>query len=344
MNPIFYDQLPMALLQTEGKHLTFQNKKAKKVFPNLHKEESAVKFLEKKMPSSRGEIRLGTEKYVYTREEKEGMVLYTLEPLPSFPLDATQIDKLLYAFREGLTSISTASDAIAEGKELLPRLYSINASLAKLQRLTSNCQLAIDENVSLSLGTIDVVGLISQLTIEVNTLFPDKSIEFDTKESSVIALGNSHYFRKVLLGIITNGFQTSSLVKIRLQKNKTNLFIELCDSSPLSLERSAIDLLSGRSQGQIPKPKEGAGLSLLAIQKILKALDYQLWAETPDSGGFQLIISIPLPTKNEIDAAMNHPNAALQVFLDDDGGFSDLLLNLSPVLEDKYFSPEDLEN
>ncbi|MFI3253088.1 MAG: hypothetical protein R3Y63_01935 [Eubacteriales bacterium] len=344
MNPIFYDQLPLALIQSEGEELSFQNQQGKKLFPNLEQEKYPTEYLQTKMPNTKGEITIKGKDFTYTRQEIENVVLYTLQEKQSFPLDREQCFRILCALRESMAAITTASQGLARGKDLTTGLSTVNINLAKLQRVVSNCQILVDEDLPATMETMDVVGLVSNLSGEINTMFSNKSVLFSTKEFSVIVMGNSHYFSKALMGLIANGFQKSAQVKIQLKKNKTHVLIELRDTSKLPIVRPVIDILSGKTEAFTPTPTDGAGLSLLVVQKILKALDYQLWVQTPETGGLQLTISIPLPAKDQITGFMGDPDAPLSSFLDDDGGFSDILLNLSTVLEEKNFCPADLDD
>lgn len=344
MNPVFLDQLPQALIEVTDTKISYFNRKAKTLFHQLEQDQNASWLLDK-MPKQRGQVQLPEGKQSYQRIQQDQTLLFTLEPASEQSLEKNHILHLLSEIRQETHNISLASQAIAQGKEKTVPLSHINHNLVKLQRLLKNCQNSLEPPAQTRSGSYDLAGLLTLLCAEMNShrfQGGDKTISFSTSNPSLIAIGNCYDIRQVVMGLVTNGLLVGNKVKISLREEKDHALVTIQDENTQVIQEPVAEFLSGNANHPGVQPGWGAGLNLMALQNILSTLNYNLWVECPKSGGLKLTISVPLPNKAQLDIAANTPNAAYEVFLDLDGGYSDLLINLSPVLSEEEFTPSNL--
>lgn len=356
MNLNFLDQLPVAMLQCENTAVVYYNTPAQRLFPELKKlrPQEQYRFLKEKMPEHQGEIELVAGYYSYHFQEKEGESLYSLQPTPLEKLNQNQLARMIQYLRNDLTHISLAVDSLAKEsnavdiKEASKEMAqcSANRALANIYRLLSNCEISVTNNLKCDSYIVDVAGLLREVQQEVNSLFETKQIKFIGSEVSCLVKGNTYYLKKVFFALIANAFRYAEELEIKLHREKKFVLVIFQDNNPNIVERSLPELLLGDPARNSFTPGIGAGLSIVAVQRILKELQYDLWVETPKTGGFCLNISIPF---SETEAKEDDGTLAVLEKSDDtsvqaDGGFNELLLNFSPILERSFYVAKDLES
>lgn len=230
-------------------------------------------------------------------------------------------------------------------EEVLQARSSLYRTLTKLHRLIDNGELLQLEELDIPLAPLDLAGLCRQLCQEVAPLFATLDVPLDSQNIPVTTLieGNTHYLRKVLLGLLANYAREKQPIQLSLATRQFTAIITLKNQATTPLDLPIGEILAGNHPGMTPKPGSGAGLSFPAITRIINTMKGTIMAETGATGGLELTISFPMAKQRPMQFSSNARRFPKVAPVDTSGGISDLLLELSPVLGVEFFSPLVME-
>lgn len=328
MNDHFFQQLPFSLIMVENAAVSSFNKSGKKLFPQLTLGEDGT-WLGELLSSSQGKVQLGGKHYRYSVHKEGEEIMYTLD-LVEEPggLNQSQLNHLSYHVREDLSRISASVEGMSE-KET-PRHSAVNRALSKLQRLFANVEMVTTEDPQANLTSVDLSALLHNLCGKLEEKIPQVQFRFvDTAENTMVQ-ANKEYLYRVILGLVGNSMVDGTQIQLKLTKIPTHAILEVTDDKKLQADANIIDLLRGVTTRI--DPKKGAGFGLPAIQKHLKAMNCDLWAEEGATGGLVLRISIPLSRKNETMV-----QSSIQDRMDGHFSWEEIRIELSTVLGNEYF-------
>lgn len=358
---LFMDKLSVGIIQLTEGVLSYCNDYAKEVFPELDSiaPEKVAEFLGKTMGSSSGKFTQLAKDFIYSKEESSQVIQYTILPESDSPLNTAHLDRVIQNFRSDIMTIELAKQEIVDlcffsnrenteeqavlqelAKEMSPPMMKINQNLFKLKRLLCNLERVQGGAPEISLYSLDLLGLLRQVTIDVNSLFdkPVLSCNFDSKCSgSLIVYSSKTELVQVILGFLSNALVYGDSLEISVKKQEDMALVQVHDKNSPVVQRPLMDILRGSAQGRGFSPNDGAGLSLLAIQNLLQGLGTQLMTEAPSTGGIRYSFHIPVFRGQETDLQLN-----ATVLPSDEEEFG-LLQELSPILPSTCYSPEDID-
>lgn len=337
MHQMFLDELSHPVVIASHHEITALNKAAKNLFPTLS-EGSSIEKLEAMMPAQRGEVTVKGISYHYHRVAQAQEEMFTLEPNPDHCFSPQQFNQVVSAMRESATAVDLVVEELGKREENQKEVNRLNHALVKVTRLLQNYDVLEDKEFKIPLETLDLAGLMRSLCGEVASVLEGYTLDYHHIPPSLLVRGNVSYLRKALLGLIANAAVKSKQISLEVKEKGGYGVITLTDYRNQPLDRPLINLLTGTRSSATPRLHEGAGLGLLVVQRYFTAMDCLLWAEERKEGGLVMQISIPKANKKNKDV-----QSPIQGSLDLSGGWSDLLLELSPVLDDSYYDQKGQE-
>ncbi len=345
MNQFFLDSIPDGLIFVKEGAVAQYNKTALELFPkSLADSQQDIQWLADAMPGTCGEVEIAGSHYRYVVLEQDGETSYRLERVTY--LSSDQIDHVLATFRNHLVSLYIAwQDVVEENVDDQRFMHAdsccrVNQAMVRMQRLLENCNVVQGAFPKLEEHPLDIGYAVDQLRLELNNLFPRNTILFDAPQETIVCMGSLVILRRVLMGLISNSRYLYEQISLRLHKNKDHAFIQVKEVGAKPLTQSISDILEGK---QSDPGNIGAGLGMLAIQKMVASYHCQLWVEEAKEGGLVLTIAVPLADEKAVKLFLaGEWTGPRGIPVDVDGENSDLVTHLSPVLPRNFFSPEDL--
>ncbi len=353
------DKLPMGIIQLTQGALTYYNQYAKELFPELDTIDpnTATDFLRKTMPTSLGKFSLLTEDFDYTVEEKNALTQFTILPDTTSHLDSAHLDRVIEHLRSDLMTVELAKQEIVDfcfcsswdteeeraflaelSEEISPQIGKMNHSLYAIKRLLCNIERVSPTKTSVPLYSLDLVALLRQLSTDVNSLFDKPVLDccFDPMcSASLTVLSSKTELVQVILGLLSNALVYGDSLEISVKTKEELALVQVHDKNSPVVERPLWEILRGKAQGSGLSPKDGAGLGLLAVQKLLQALGTQLMTEAPSSGGIRYSFHLPIHRGQEVRSQVNTSIGFEEEF--------ELLQELAPVLSRNLYLPEEID-
>lgn len=338
MEQFILDHLPQGVILFEEEQVSAFNPKAKAFLPFLALGDRLEEIFPEELEEE-GEIFRILENLRYSCTRAGGKVMITLEPLDPPGLSGSQVEGVFYALREQLGQIQVQLPQLTGEEGPRSALYQ---SLTQLQRLVDHGEL-LQEKLVLPLMPLDLAGLCRELCREVAPMLARMDLKLTARDipASLMISGNSQYLRKVILGLLANYAREGGGIALSLVQQKNTALLQLKSRDPGPLKQAVGDVLAGKHGSYIPAPGQGAGLGFPLISRIVTSLGGTLLAKEGAEGGLEISLAFPVATKQVLQ--FFSPAGRPEFAMDRSGGVSDLLLELSPVLDRDFFKPEEME-
>lgn len=349
MEQLFLDSLSQHIMVTEEECLCQFNKRAAQLFPVLTEQvlgaeiSPELRAILHRMEGNGGEISLLEGHFSYSVVKHCGKTMYLLEKMEETRINSNQIWGAFQQIRNVMNDISVQVGNIYQGDAGNERFEKINRDFAQIHRVVSNAEILHRNHLSVGCGAVDLTEILRTLMLELIPLLEKSgiTIEYDFLRSKqqVMVVGNIHYIRKVILGLISNAGQISNTVMVKLHQTEKNAYITVKDGNKTPLDRPLVDILAGKTRPERPNLKEGAGMGLPTIGMIMQDMGGSLLAQEGKEGGLE--ISLCFADSMKQGDRMRSPQ---EIHIDNTGGFKDYQLELAQILHESAFSLEDLED
>ena len=250
-------------------------------------------------------------------------------------------DKLILELRGQVNDLLAAAQLLTPlvreqgGAREEEYLASLNQGLYRLIRAVNHMELCREEEPVFHPQVIDVAGLCRDIGRQVELMAGELNISFqwETDREGVLSLADEALLEQAILNLISNAVQAAGpggKVSLRCKTDKERFTVLVKDSGAgLNLEKGDDPFL---------KLPGGVGLGLAAARRAAQLHGGVLMLEDGEEGGVLAVLSLPIrkPDKSE---GLKEP----QMGYDRTGGFSPLLVELSPLLPFRCFMPEDVE-
>ncbi|MBM6925896.1 sensor histidine kinase [Pseudoflavonifractor phocaeensis] len=247
-------------------------------------------------------------------------------------------------FREQMNNLTAAVQLLTPvvrekaGPQYESYLAILHQSLYRMMRMVGNLEFLQlpEEELPVEEGSLDLAGLCRALCRQVEALAAQAGLNFSYEEetASLITRGDGTLLRRMLLCLFSNAFKAAGQegnAGLRLAVRESRAILTVWDDGPglLPPEPEETSLLSRH---------DGLGLGLRVARRIVARHGGTIVFEQREERGCRAVVSLPL-IKPEGDGLLRTPGPAW----DREGGFSDLMVELSAVLPYQAFLPADLE-
>lgn len=218
-------------------------------------------------------------------------------------------------------------------KEDREYLAAMNKSLYRLMRALRHMEVC-GEEAAFQPQPLDLAGLCRDVGRQVEPLAELLGISFDwqLEESSVIGMADNHLLEMALLNMLTNALQAAGKggqVRLWGKSKDGSFWVSVGDNGPgLTQEKEGDPLLK----------TGGTDRSLTAAQEAAFRHGGTLVMENSGEGGVRAVLSLPIRKPDKTERLRTGRLRA-----DMWGGFSPLLVELSPILPLECYFPEDVE-
>jgi signal transduction histidine kinase len=223
-------------------------------------------------------------------------------------------------------------------------LAILNQSAYRLLRIAGTAELmhSLATGEAYRQSTLDLAGLCHGLEGEVAPLARQMGLNFqyESQTDSLLTIGDPALLRRMLLGLISNAMKAVHLggsFGLRLVQRNRRALLTVWDSGPGMDERSLGALFQEEWSGSVPRPGEGLRFGLYNARAIAEAHGGVLVVESKPGAGSRFTVSLPVNPPDRL------PLRTPQIYFDDHGGFSSLLVELSDALPWQVFLPAELE-
>ena len=274
----------------------------------------------------------------YTYSCKAGGELHILlfRPDTRSGLEGWQLDGVLRQLRELLGDVLAEAAApngetSASFSKTFHRLFRLIVNLEFMQQTTEK------DGVLFRPTTVDLDDLFQETVQRAGDLLREAGVtlEYVCKARRLLAPGDPHLLKKMLLGLISNAARSAEKVTVTLRRWGDQARIVVSGSSPIPDERQLNAFLQSRPDGGIPLAGQGAGLGLPIARHIV-----QLHGGTMQSSGGnsapRVAISLPVGTQGGKTSVRTPP-------VQRDGGLDPVLVELSDILPASLFGLEGLD-
>ena len=186
-------------------------------------------------------------------------------------------------------------------------------------------------------SVLDLAGLCRQIARDAGQLLQqDTHLEYRSDLPSLLIQGDIPLLQRMLLGLISNSVQTmrGGVVLLSLRRQGDRAVLSLTDSGERPSDRQLAALLQQDTDQAIPQPGQGAGLGLSVVRHIAALHRGTMLVEWGEKAP---VILISLPAGAQERLAVRTPE------VQQDGGLSPLLVELSDVLPPQLFGQEGLD-
>ena len=220
------------------------------------------------------------------------------------------------------------------GEQYDPYLAILQQSLYRMMRMVGNLEYLelAPEDAPLRAATLDLSGLCRELARQVAPLAELAGVRFRWEEGDGVLLlrGDGQQLRRMLLNLVANALRAAGeggQAGMRLSARDGRAAVTVWDSG----------------QGFDPEPGEeelllrpgSLGVGLQVARRIASAHGGTIVFQHQEGKGTRAVVSLPLrPPEGQV---LRTPAGGL------DGGFSDVLVELSGVLPYRAFRPEELD-
>jgi len=251
-------------------------------------------------------------------------------------------DKLMFHLRSQVNDLLAATQLLTPlvrekgGERDAEHLAALNQGLYRLIRTLSHLELCGEEQPIFQPRAVDLAGLCRDVGYEVAGVAQDLGVDFtwELDRESLLGVADPTLLEQAILNLVTNAVQVSGpggRVVLRFAAEKGRCRFTVQDNGPgLKSEDPDADPLLLIS--------DGLGLGLTAARRVAALHGGALVLENGEGYGVRAVLAIPVQ-KPEAGDRLNTPPMPR----DRTGGFSQLLVELSPVLPVNRYYHEDLE-
>lgn len=256
-------------------------------------------------------------------------------------MDQEQQKRLIMELRERVNDLLAAAQLLSPlvrekgDSRDVEHLLILNQALYRLIRTIRHIDLDREEELTLHLRYIDAAGLCRDLGREVEGLLPAAGVRFSwtSEEESLLTLADDALLEQALLNLIANAVEhagPSGKVELRFARREGRVLFCVSDNGGGLTP-------SGPEADPYLKQPGGVGLGLSDARRIAEGHGGSLILENRPGNGVQAVLSIPI-RRPDGSTTVQTPMPRSHL-----GGFSPVLVELSPVLPPTAFSPEDLD-
>ena len=242
----------------------------------------------------------------------------------------SQVNDLLAA-TQLLTPLVREKGGAREGEYLA----SVNQSLYRLIRTVNHMELCREAEPAFRPRAIDLGGLCRDIGRQVELMAGELNISFEWEvdREGVLSLADDALLEQAILNLISNAVQAAGpggKVKLRCKTDKERCTVLVKDSGAgLNLEKGEDPFL---------KRPGGVGLGVSAARRAAQLHGGALMLEDGEEGGVLAVLSLPIRKPDKSEGVKEPPMG-----YDRTGGFSPLLVELSPLLPYRCYMPDDVE-
>ncbi len=248
-------------------------------------------------------------------------------------------EKLLNELRERVSELLAATQLMSglvreQGDEKDRKCLAVmNHSLYRMLRTIGHMELC-REDTPFSPQVVDLAGLCRDLGREMEHQAKELGVRFrwELEQESVLSLADEKLLQSAVLNLLTNAFEAAGPeghVILKCAADKGRCDISVWDDGP-GLKEPA------EEKNPFLKEPGGLGLGLPAVRQIARFHGGVLLLENREEGGLRAVLSLPIQ-------APAFGEKVKTPAVDPFGGFSPLLVELSPLLAARDFSAEDTE-
>lgn len=252
-------------------------------------------------------------------------------------MEKEEKDRLLREFRERINNISAAVQLLVplvreQGSDRDGEyLAAIQKSVYQMMRTVYHVELC-QEDPELQLGPVDLAGLCRDLCREMDGIAALLKVDFrwTLEQESVLGVADGELLEQALLNLLANALEAAGpggQVTLRCGGGNGRFRVTVGDDGP------GLHAPAGEAESFLWQPG-GVGLGLKAARRVLALHGGTLMLENGEGKGVRAVASLPL-RKPEPGEVVHAPGTGRW------GGFSQLLVELSPLLPLKVFEPEE---
>ncbi len=340
---------PVMLLESEV--VSYHNAAAEGLFPGLKHEKMVPTALVDFLPDggedsvALGEID-GTQ-FRISRQTVSPGSLIILRPTEGMPTPATP-ERVGFHLRKQLVGLTMALQRLnCDPKQLTAEEYERFLSMAnqgfyRIMRLANHLHFLGESDRQCFRPTVlDLAGLCRELTAEFQSVMEGTKAEFSFQSdlSTLLVHGDSGLLRTMLLSLLSNAVKAvnfSGRFGLRLSRRGAYAILTVWDEGEAGQAVKLNRLFSATPDDS--QPGDNLGLGLVIVRRIAALHKGTFVAEAQGEGGLRATVSIPIETGLE-HFSVESPTGQY----DHTGGFSSLLMELSPVLPFESFRSKELD-
>lgn len=256
-------------------------------------------------------------------------------------MDAKTEQNLLQELREQINTLLSASQLLSNlvqekgSQRDAEYLSMINQTLYRLTRTIQHLDLCGDECLAFHPKAIDLADLCRRLGNSLELLSPDLGVKFwwELERESLFTMADKALIERALLNLLCNAIQAAGKggsVRLSLGLNEDEIRLTVEDDGPGMTPKA-------HSDDPFLKQPGGLGLGNQVATRIARLHGGSLVWHDRDAGGLAAVLSLPLCPPPEDSQLVKAPEPDLG------GGFSTLLVELSPLLPTSHFSHRNTE-
>lgn len=256
-------------------------------------------------------------------------------------MEREKSDKLIMELRGQVNDLLAAAQLLTPlvreqgGKREEEYLASLNQGLYRLIRTVNHMELCREDEPVFRPQVIDLPGLCRDIGRQVELMAGELNISFrwEIDREGILTLADEALLEQAILNLICNAVQAAGpggKVTLRCKADRERCTILVKDSGP--------GLHFPAGEDPFLKLPGGIGLGLSAARRAAQLHGGALMLQDGEEDGVLAVLSLPI-RKPDRSEGLKGP----QMGYDRTGGFSPLLVELSPLLPFRCYVPEDVE-
>ena len=349
-NSTALERLPEGAIQLCQGRIHAFNRAAGAQFPELAVGDQPPAFLAPALGDQTAGVFLhqGVE-YVFSRTPQDCCQLLLVHPSSQSALTDRQLDREEHLLHKGAhlahKAVQLLSDDLSRaGGDPSGRDAAFQKTFCRMHRLLSNLDYLRSLGSSQAFFqpiTMDLVGLCGRLSDEAASLLEGAGVTltFRCNSSSLLIPGDPDLLSKLILTLLSNAAKAApqGSVFLTLAQRRDRAILSVTDSGQ-DFAQEDLDTLfpSPLPDDRIPDPQEGAGMGLAIARHIVALHKGTMLLERRESGALLSVVSLPtgpLDTRLQVQSPR----------IEDTGGLSPVLAELSDVLPQAMFRFEDYD-
>ncbi len=251
-------------------------------------------------------------------------------------------DKLMFELRDQINDLMCSAQLLTPlvrekgDRRDHENLASLNQSLYRLLRTLGHMELCREKQPLFYPAPIDLGGLCRDLGRQVEGVADDLNVSFrwDVDREGLLGMADETLLTQAIFGMVTNAVQAAQApdregkVSLRFTSGNGRCRFTVRDNGPGLRERDP-------DADPLLKSPGGVGMGLEAARRVASLHGGALVLENAEGSGVRAVLSIPVRQLEE--------GETLRTPVDRTGGFSPLLVELSPVLPFRRYMADDVE-